>query len=80
SLRFHTLLLDDPEDMGEVFRKAHEALRKALEWEAQVVVADITGGTKSMAAGTVLALSGQGVTFSYIGGSQRDAQGRVGSG
>lgn len=80
SLRYHTLLLDDPEDLGEVFRKGLEALKKAKEWEARAVVADITGGTKTMAAGLVLALTGQGVTFSYVGGQQRDAQGRVVSG
>ncbi len=79
-LRHHTLLLNDAEDLGEVFRKGLEALQKALEWEARVVVADITGGTKTMAAGLVLALTGQGVTFSYVGGTRRDAQGRVKSG
>ncbi|WP_299433073.1 TIGR02710 family CRISPR-associated CARF protein [uncultured Meiothermus sp.] len=79
-LRFHTLLLDDPESLGEVFRKGREALQKALEWEARVMVADITGGTKTMSAGLVLALTGQGVTFSYVGGERRDAQGRVESG
>ncbi|MGK0617956.1 TIGR02710 family CRISPR-associated CARF protein [Meiothermus cerbereus] len=80
ALRFHTLLLDDPEDLGEVFRKGREALQKALEWEARTIVADITGGTKTMSAGMVLALTGQGVTFSYVGGEQRDQQGRVKSG
>ncbi|WP_337867917.1 TIGR02710 family CRISPR-associated CARF protein [Meiothermus sp.] len=80
SLRYHTLLLDDPEDLGEVFRKGRLALQKALEWEARVIVADITGGTKTMSAGLVLALTGQGVTFSYVGGEARDGQGRVKSG
>ena len=80
SLRFHTLLLDDPEDLGEVFRKGREALQKALEWEARTIVADITGGTRTMSAGLVLALTGQGVTFSYVGGEQRDQMGRVKSG
>lgn len=80
TLRFHTLLLDDPEDMGDIFRKAREALRRALDWEARVIIADITGGTKTMAAGVVLALSGQGVTFSYVGGAKRDDKGRVVSG
>lgn len=79
-LRYHTFLLDDPENLGEVFRKGREALQKALEWEARVMVADITGGTKTMSAGLVLALTGQGVTFSYVGGEQRDAQGRVQTG
>ncbi|GAO73923.1 MULTISPECIES: TIGR02710 family CRISPR-associated CARF protein [Meiothermus] len=80
ALRFHTLLLDDPEDLGEVFRKGRLALQKALEWEARAIVADITGGTKTMSAGLVLALTGQGVTFSYVGGQARDGQGRVKSG
>lgn len=79
-LRYHTLLLDDPEDLGEVFRKGRLALQKALEWEARNIVADITGGTKTMSAGLVLALTGQGVTFSYVGGQARDGQGRVKSG
>ncbi|RDI94736.1 TIGR02710 family CRISPR-associated protein [Meiothermus sp. QL-1] len=76
----HTLLIGDHEDLNEAYRKGLEALQKALEWEAQVVVADITGGTKTMVAGLTLALSGKGVTFSYVGGAQRDAQGRVKSG
>lgn len=80
SLRYHTLLLDDPEDLGEVFRKGRLALQKALEWEARNIVADITGGTKTMSAGLVLALTGLGVTFSYVGGQARDDQGRVKSG
>lgn len=79
-LRYHTLLLDDHEDLGEVFRKGRLALQKALEWEARPIVADITGGTKTMSAGLVLALTGQGVTFSYVGGQARDEQGRVKSG
>ncbi|RIH89438.1 TIGR02710 family CRISPR-associated CARF protein [Calidithermus roseus] len=80
SLRHHTLLLDDPENLTESYRVAQKALHKALEWEARSVVADLTGGTKPMVAGVVLALSGRGVTFSYVGGEQRDEAGRVASG
>lgn len=80
SLKYHTLLLDDPESLTESYNVALRALRKALEWEARVIVADITGGTKPMVAGALLALSGQGVTFSYVGGTRRDALGRVESG
>lgn len=79
-LRHHTLLLDDFESLTESYQKALQALRKALEWESRVLLADITGGTKPMIAGVLLALSGQGVTFCYVGGSQRDEQGRVKSG
>ncbi len=80
NLRHHTFLLDDPESFIDSYRVAQQALRKALEWEARSVVADISGGTKPMVAGVVLALSGQGVTFSYVGGEQRDEAGRVVSG
>lgn len=80
NLLHHTFLLDDPENLVEAYRMAQQALRKALEWEARSVVADVTGGTKPMVAGAVLALSGRGVTFSYVGGEQRDEAGRVVSG
>ncbi|RIH87598.1 CRISPR-associated protein [Meiothermus luteus] len=78
--RHHTLLLDDHEDLGEAYRKGMEALQKALEWDGRPVLVDISGGTKTMVAGLVLALSGKGITFSYVGGTKRDAQGRVVSG
>lgn len=78
SFRHHTLLLEDEESLLEAHRKAQEALKKALEWEAQAIVADLTGGTKPMAAGLVLALTGRGVVFSYVGGEARDPEtGRV---
>lgn len=76
----HTLLIGDHEDLNEAYRKGLEALQKALEWDGRPILADISGGTKTMVAGLTLALSGKGVTFSYVGGSQRDAQGRVVSG
>lgn len=76
----HTLLLSDPENLQESYRQANAALKLALAQDAQVISADITGGTKPMVAGVVLALSGRGVTLSYIGGTERDAFGRVKSG
>jgi CRISPR-associated protein (TIGR02710 family) len=78
--RHHTLLLGDHEDLDEAYRKGIEALQKALEWEGRPILADISGGTKTMVAGLTLALSGKGVTFSYVGGTQRNAEGRVVSG
>lgn len=86
SFRHHTLLLEDAESLMEAYQKALLALRKALEWEATAIVADLTGGTKPMAAGLVLALTGRGVVFSYVGGEARDPAragswpGRSGSG
>ncbi|KGQ21365.1 TIGR02710 family CRISPR-associated CARF protein [Thermus filiformis] len=80
-LRHHTLLVEDAESLLESYQKALEALQKALEWEATAIVADLTGGTKPMAAGLVLALTGRGVTFSYVGGKERDQEtGRVQTG
>uniref|UniRef100_A0A7C2G5G1 TIGR02710 family CRISPR-associated protein n=2 Tax=Thermus islandicus TaxID=540988 RepID=A0A7C2G5G1_9DEIN len=81
SFRHHTLLLEDAESLLEAYQKALLALRKALEWEAKAIVADLTGGTKPMAAGLTLALTGRGVVFSYVGGERRDPKtGRVLSG
>jgi len=80
SLKHYTLLIEDPESLIESYQIGQRALAKALEWEARVVLADLTGGTKPMVAGVMLALSGQGVTFSYVGGERRDRLGRVESG
>ncbi|WP_038056710.1 TIGR02710 family CRISPR-associated CARF protein [Thermus amyloliquefaciens] len=78
SFRYHTLLLEDAENLLEAYQVALKALKKALEWEASAIVADLTGGTKPMTAGLVLALSGRGVVFSYVGGERRDPDtGRV---
>jgi len=78
---FKTLLLDDPENLTGSFRLARKALAMAKSMEARAIFVDITGGTKPMTAGLVLALSGLGVTFSYVGGQQRDPEtGRVLSG
>ena len=77
-LAFKTLLLNEPEDLTETFRIAREALSYAKKEGATQVIADITGGTKPMTAGLVLALSGLGVIFSYVGGEKRDPKtGRV---
>ncbi|WP_243094723.1 TIGR02710 family CRISPR-associated CARF protein [Thermus thalpophilus] len=81
SFRHYTLLLEDAESLLEGYQTALRALKKALEWEATAIVADLTGGTKPMAAGLVLALTGRGVVFSYVGGERRDPDtGRVVSG
>lgn len=73
----HTLLVADPESLKDGYQQALAALQQALAWEAQAITADLTGGTKPMAAGLALALSGRGVTFSYVGGEDRDEHGRV---
>ena len=79
-VKIYTVLLDDAESLRESYDAALRSYEKALEWEAQVVTADLTGGTKPMVAGLTLALTGRGVTFSYVGGDLRDSHGRVQSG
>ncbi|NPA76404.1 MAG: TIGR02710 family CRISPR-associated protein [Candidatus Diapherotrites archaeon] len=76
-LRSQILVIEDAEDLIEAFRAARKAYARAKQWEAKVVIADLSGGTKPMTAGTALALSGLGVTFSYVGGLERDQRGRV---
>jgi len=71
------LILEDAESLTEAYKVARKAYAQAKEWEATVVVADLSGGTKPMTAGVALALSGLGVTFSYVGGGKRDEHGRV---
>lgn len=79
-LLIYTVLIDDAESLSQSYTAAQRALERALEWEAMLITADLTGGTKPMVAGLTLALSGRGVTFSYVGGDTRNAQGRVQSG
>lgn len=78
AFRHHTLLLEDAESLLEAYQAGLKALKKALEWEASAIVADLTGATKPMVAGLALALTGRGVVFSYVGGERRDPEtGRV---
>ncbi len=78
SLQHHVLTLNDAESITESFTKARAALKIAKSWESRAIVAEIAGGTKPMTAGLVLALSGFGLTFSYVGGMERNPEtGRV---
>ena len=75
--RLHPVYIAQP-DMQAV----HEAVRAVFEREAaeegltpDQIVADITGGTKPMTAGMVLAALTTGSTLEYVE-SERDAQGQ----
>ena len=80
NLHSHTLILEDAESLTEAYKAARKAYVLAKRWEAASIVADLSGGTKPMTAGVALALSGLGITFSYVGGERRDEHGRVVSG
>lgn len=69
--------LEDVEELGSCLDAARMALKRAYAHGPAALVVDFTGGTKAMAAGLVLAAAGRDVTFSYIGGAQRDSLGRV---
>lgn len=71
------LLIQDPEEMEEVFSAARRAYRLLKGAGVEEYLADPTGGTKTMAAGLSLALAGLGFTFVYVGGSRRGQDGRV---
>jgi len=76
-LHSQVLIIEDAESLIESFKTTRKAYSIAKRWEAKAVIADLSGGTKPMTAGAALALSGLGVTFSYIGGGKRDQHGRV---
>jgi len=66
------------EDLGECFRALWRRLPEVLEnWEVsgEDLVADYTGGTKTMSAAVVLATVELGVKYSYVGGIERDKGG-----
>lgn len=73
-------LVQDAESIASAFSTARDEIARLLGSEIAAIVIDITGGTKAMTAGVTLACSGHGATFSYVGGTERDALGRVTSG
>jgi len=76
-LDYTTLLVEDPEDMDAAFRAGRQAYKILKEKGAEELLVDPTGGTKTMVAGLSLALAGLGFTFVYVGGTKRDAAGKV---
>lgn len=60
--------------VAQLLEEVPELLR---QWEISFdqLRADYTGGTKTMSAAVVLALSGHGSRFSYVGGVERDKAG-----
>jgi len=75
--RWETVVVSDPGDLLEAYRKGLEAVRivKDKGFAAGQTIVDITGGTKAMSAGLALATVREGFTFSYISGEKRDSGG-----
>jgi len=71
----------DAEDIHECYLASKRLLEKAgAKTEPQNILLNYTGGTKTMAAASVLAASDFGIGSIYVGGEQRDSAGRVISG
>jgi CRISPR-associated protein (TIGR02710 family) len=77
--RDHDLIVTpDAEDLPVSVARLLRAVPELLEqWGLSFadLRADYTGGTKTMAAAVVLALTGHGCLFSYVGGVERDKAG-----
>jgi CRISPR-associated protein (TIGR02710 family) len=70
--------VEDAESLSEAYRTTRKELATAFDrFDVAALIVDVTGGTKAMATGVALACRGIGATFSYVGGTQRDAVGRV---
>ncbi len=72
------VMVTDPEDLAACYRGALEACERveAAGYDADAVVVDYTGGTKTMSAALVLATVNRGYGFSYVGGTARDKEGQ----
>lgn len=70
-------LVDDVNDLLHCHRKALEAIGRALSrgYARDGIVVDYTGGTKNMSVALALAAITHGVSFSYVGGTERTKNG-----
>ncbi|MEW6488330.1 MAG: TIGR02710 family CRISPR-associated CARF protein [Thermodesulfobacteriota bacterium] len=76
-VRNRNVMARDPQDLVACYRDALEASARVEEAgvDAEEVVVDYTGGTKTMSAALALATVGKGYRFSYVGGTRRDKNG-----
>lgn len=62
----HVIGIDDAIEAGDVYRRVQAAIAEARRFaDAAPLIADITGGTKAMTAGTLLACLEAGVPTQY---------------
>ena len=69
--------IDDPESLNEVFEKSNDLMARL---EGEIVHINFTGGTKPMVAGLVLASSGSGCIYSYVGSKSMNGRAKDGAG
>jgi hypothetical protein len=77
--RYDFLQVRDADDFAQVFDDLRQLADEVDEWRREnpetQVVADITGGTKSMSAALMLAMARCKCDISYIGGAERERGG-----
>lgn len=73
----YKVICDDHEDLLNCYSKAAECAQRiaAQGFQPDEVLVDYTGGTKSMTAALALATVGQGYSFSYVAGRERNKNG-----
>jgi len=73
----HIVICDDINDLVHCYEKAITCkdILDRQKVNAQDVVVDYTGGTKTMTAALTLATVGHGYRFSYVGGTERTKNG-----
>ncbi len=77
SIKSEVTLADDVNDLLHCHEKAEEAVQRVMRrgYERDNVIVDYTGGTKNMSVALALAAITHGVSFSYVGGSERTKSG-----
>ncbi len=74
---YELVKIDDPESLSETFEKANDLMASL---EGEMVHINFTGGTKPMVAGLVLAFSGSGCIYSYVGSKTMEGREKDGAG
>jgi len=77
AVRTEVTLVDDVNGLLHCHTKAQEAIRRAIDkgYSKDGIVVDYTGGTKNMSVALALAAITHGVSFSYVGGTERTKEG-----
>jgi CRISPR-associated protein (Cas_Cas02710) len=65
------ILIQNPDDLGECYRKTYTCISKLQQEAGYEIAADYTGGTKTLSAALVMAAIDCGISL-YITGAVRD--------
>lgn len=74
---YSEVMVENEENLVNCYEVAVKAIQifQAKGYRSADTLIDLTGGTKPMSAGLVLAGSSKGFTFCYVGGKDRDKEG-----